>query len=472
MKKSTAGHSVVPGARAAGQGTGTRDMTRGRIWQELLLFFFPLLAGTFFQMLYNTVDMFVVGRFLGTDAISAVGGTSATLVSLFVGLFVGLSAGSTVVVAQAFGAGRSEEADKAVHTSAAMALIIGTVLTVLAFVTAPGLLMRMHAPASSYRMSVTYLRVFSLGMIPNVIYNMGSGIFRAVGDSRRPFFFLVISSMANIVLDIVTVVVLRMGVAGAALATIASQALAAVLTVRAMIRTEEIYRLDVRRIRIEPVYLRRIVMIGIPSAIQSMMYSLSNIVIQSAVNGFGSVPVAAWAVLGKVDSIFWMISNSLGIAVTTFTGQNFGAGRLDRVYSGIRQAFAMLTAFSMCYGIFLWRFGGEMVSIFTRDPGVVSTGALMARIFGPAYISFVCIEIFTGALRGMGNTIVPTLITLIGVCAMRVVWILAVVPRFHTIEMVCYSYPVTWIIASVCYVVYYLQFKKKLQGRGASSAAG
>lgn len=310
---------------------GQNQITEGVIWKQLLLFFFPILFGTFFQQLYNTVDAIVVGRFVGKEALAAVGGPTGTLINLLVGFFVGLSSGATVIISQFYGARREDKVGFAVHTSIAFSLLCGAGIMAVGILFAPWALSAMGTPRDILTYAILYMRIFFLGTIPNLIYNMGSGILRAAGDSRRPLFFLITGCVTNIVLDVVLVVYLHMGVAGAAAATILSQTASALFVIIVLTRTEEMYRLRFSRIRLDRRMLNRIIRIGLPAGLQSVMYSLSNVIIQSGVNSLGTDTIAAWTAYGKIDSVFWMIINAFGISITTFVGQNYGAGKMDRV---------------------------------------------------------------------------------------------------------------------------------------------
>ena len=288
-------------------------ITEGIIWQQLLLFFFPLLFGTFFQMLYNMADALIVGRFVGTTALSAVGGTPAVLINLLVGILVGLSSGATVVVAQCYGAGRHGEVEKAVHSAMAVGILVGFLFMVLCIWLGGGMLTLLGTPRETYDESLLYLTIYALGMIPNTVYNMAAGILRAAGDSKRPLYFLVASTLTNIVLDLFFILALHMGVAGAALATILSQLVSAVLGCITLMKAKESYRLVLRHIRFDPVFTGKVLRIGVPAALQSTTYSLSNLFVQAAVNGFGTAMVAAWTINDKADSLFWMIIASLAL---------------------------------------------------------------------------------------------------------------------------------------------------------------
>lgn len=446
----------------------------GSIPRQLILFFLPIWFGTLFQQLYNTADTLIVGNFVGTQALAAVGATGA-FVQLLVGVFVGLCSGAGVVIAQSYGAGNVEEVDRQVHTALAMAILGGAVLTVLGLVTSRGVLILMQTPADIIDDATLYLQIYFLGMIPQIIYNMGTNILRAVGDSKRPLYFLIIASLVNIVLDIVFVAGFKWGVAGAALATIISQLASAVLTMRCLAGSNGMpWHLEVSRMRPDPAVLSDICRIGLPSAAQSALYSISNIVIQAAVNGFGTTAVAAWSVYGKIDFLFWMTVSSYGIAITTFAGQNFGAQLYDRVHRGTRVCLGMAAATTVAISLALYPLAGLAFRMFSQDQAVIEQGIQMMHFLVPTYITYVCIEIFSGALRGCGDVRVPTIITVFGVCGLRVAWLLLVVPHFHTILMVEASYPITWALASVLFAIYYLRggwMQRCIAARDAKEAA-
>lgn len=430
-------------------------IVEGVIWKQLLLFFFPLLAGTFFQTLYNTVDAIVVGRFVGKEGLSAVGGAAAVIINLLVGFFVGISSGATVVIAQYYGAKRDDDIEKAVHTAIAIAIAGGLIMNLICLIIAPNLLGIMNTPAETIADSALYLRIYAFGMIPNMIYNMGSGILRAVGDSRHPTYFLIAGALANIVLDLVTVLVFHMGVAGAALATIVSQMVSALLTVLLLMRTRDSYRLTLRHIRFEKVYAAKILGIGIPAGLRSSMYSISNIVIQTAINGFGTDTVAAWAAWGKIDSIYWMVIASLGTATTTFIGQNYGAGKNKRVRQCTRVSLGMAAAVSLLFSLLFRNYAQVLMHAFTEDSSVLLIGRTIAVYLSRFYLTYICIEILSAVLIGMGDALIPTIITILGVCVLRIVWNLTAVPHWHSLRTVLFNYPLTWTVTSTAFLIYY-----------------
>lgn len=440
------------------QQRSVNNITEGVIWKQLIIYFLPILFGTFFQQLYNTADAMIAGRAVGTEALAAVGGSTGELVTLLVGFFTGLSSGATVIISQFFGARKDREVGMAVHTAAAMALSFGAILSVIGITLAPALLRMLNTPVEVFPFALTYLRIYFAGMIPSLTYNIGSGVLRAVGDSRRPLVFLIISCLSNIVLDVLFMVVLHLGVAGAALATVLAQCIAAALVVLVLARSDTSYRLHVRRIRFHGELLGRIAHIGLPAGLQSVLYSISNVTIQSAINGLGTVVVAGWTAASKMDNLYWMFINAFGIAMTTFAGQNFGAGRIDRLRKSVRVCLGMSFGMTALICTFLLLVGRRLLFVFSPDPQVIDQGLEVMRFMVPTYATYVCIEVLAGALRGAGDSIAPTLITLIGVCLVRMLWIVLYVFDHHTLTNVLASYPISWIIGSTLFIIYYLRF--------------
>ncbi len=432
-----------------------RDQTTGVIWQQILLFFFPILLGTFFQQLYNTADAVIVGNFVGKEALSAVGGTTGTLINLLVGFFVGLSSGASVVIAQYYGGGRKDRVSQTVHTSLALAIVGGLILMAVGLIGAPLALRLMNTPEDIMPYSLTYIRIYFLGVVGNLIYNMGAAILRAVGDSKRPLYFLIASCFVNIVLDLLFVAVFHWEVMGAAVATILSQFVSAVLVMMVLVRSKDSYHVSLKEIRINRHIVRRIFRIGLPAGFQSAMYSISNIIIQSSVNGFGTDTVAAWSAYSKIDGVFWMTMSAFGIAVTTFVGQNYGARKYQRVRRGIRQCLTMAMGTAILMSVILYIFGNQVYRLFIDDPVVISRGEEILHFLVPTFFTYVCIEILSGALRGVGDSLVPMLMTCTGVCLLRVLWVLIAVPISHQIQTLLFSYPLSWVITSILFLIYY-----------------
>lgn len=433
-------------------------ITEGVIWKQLLLFFFPILIGTFFQQLYNTVDTIIVGQFVGTEALAAVG-TTGTVINLLVGFFVGVASGATVIISQYFGANDRENLSKSVHTSMALAVAGGVVIMVIGIVTARPTMLAMGVPDDIMDDAVLYMNVYYLGIIGNLIYNIGTGVLRAIGDSRMPLYVLIVCCLANVVLDLLFVVVFHWGVFGVAFATVLSQLISAVLLMIRLMGAQEAYRVELRKIRFHKDILKNVVRIGLPAGLQSVMYSFSNILIQASINSFGTTAIAAWAAIGKIDGFIWMVMNAFGIAVTTFAGQNFGARQYDRMKRCTRVGLGMCLGTIIALSALLFIFRYQLLMFFTGDAEVVNIGAQFCLVLAPSYFTFVFIEILSGAIRGAGEALQPMLITCIGVCGLRVVWILLVVPYWHTMQMVAMNYPVSWVITAVTFVIYYLRGK-------------
>lgn len=440
-----------------GGGMAVNRITEGVIWKQLLYFFFPILFGTFFQQLYNTADAVIVGQFVGTQALAAVGGATGSLINFFVNLFVGLSSGTTVLIAQAYGARDSKTVGDTVHTSVALALSAGLGMTVLGILAAPWALQAMGTPADVVDLARLYLRVYMLGTVPSFLYNVGSGVLRAVGDTRRPLYFLIIACLVNIVLDVVLVAVMGMGVMGAALATILSQAVSAVMVLICLTRTDAAYRLEWRHVRFHGRILRGILRVGVPAGLQSNMYAISNILIQTAMNGFGTATVAAWTAYGKVDGFFWMIIGAYGISITTFAGQNFGAQKYDRIRKSVRVCLALGFGSAVLMSVLYSTLAPYLLRLFTRDDAVVAIGLDMVRELVPFYFTYVCVEILAGTARGCGCSIAPMLMTCGGVCVLRVVWIFLLLPLWPDLSTVLISYPLSWAFTSILFIIYYLQ---------------
>jgi putative efflux protein, MATE family len=435
-------------------------ITEGNIVKQILIFFFPILFGTFFQQLYNTADAIVVGQFVGKEALSAVGGTTGSIINLLVGFFMGLSSGATVVVSQYFGAKQKDELHRAVHTAVALAITGGAILMVGGIAISKTALTLNGTPESVMAYSLTYMRVYFMGMIPNLVYNIGAGILRAIGDSRRPLIFLIIACVTNIVLDITFVTVFKWEVFGVAFATILSQLISAVMVVTVLIRTKEPYRLEPKKIKFDKYMLLRIFKIGLPAGFQSAMYSISNVLIQTNVNTFGTDTIAAWAALGKMDGIFWMIMGAFGISITTFVGQNYGAVKYDRIKKGVMTCMIMAFAASITLSSVMLIFGQHFFRLFVSEQSVIDNGLILLRLMAPTFSAYVCIEILSGAMRGTGDAIIPTIMTCLGVCVFRIIWLTAIAPQWNGTEvrMIVICYPLSWVLTSGLFIVYYKKF--------------
>ncbi|MCI2058781.1 MAG: MATE family efflux transporter [Oscillibacter sp.] len=436
-------------------GENRYDLTEGAIWKKLLLFFWPIAVGTLFQQLYNTVDAVVVGKFVGTQALAAVGGSAAQVVSLFIGFFVALTGGAGAVIAQLFGASRRTAISQAAHSAVTFSVLIGIAVTAVGIPLTPVMLHWMGTPADTMADSVIYLRIYFAGTIFVMVYNMGASILRASGDSRRPLYYLIASCACNIVLDLTFVIGLKMGVMGVALATVLSQILSVSLIMVQLCRTEEAYHISLRELRIHRVIMAQMLKIGIPAGLQASMYNFSNLIIQVAVNSLGTVVVAAWTMTSKVDGVYWALSSALGTAVMSFVGQNFGAGKTDRIRRSIRVSMGLFMAFTFVMEGILLLIGRFGLGLLIDDTRVIARTWEIMTYFVPYYFVWTFIEVISGMLRGVGDAIIPVAITGVGICAMRLAWIATVFRKFHTVRGISLCYPISWLITAIAMTIYY-----------------
>jgi len=423
--------------------------------RSLLRFFFPILFGMLFQQLYNTVDAIVVGRVVGHEALAAVGGSPAVIINLVIGVFTGLASGATVIISQYCGSKDDELLSRAVHTILTFCLFAGLALTVLGWLSSPLSLRLCKTPEDIFELSDRYLRLYYLGSVPLLLFNVASGILRAVGDSRWPLVYLGVCCALNIGLDLLLVAALDLGVEGVAWATVLSQLVGAALILLHLAQAKGPERLELRRLGIDVPSLRRILYIGIPAAVQGAMYSVSNIIIQAAINGFGTVVVAAWTAISKFDGIYWVTSNSFGAAICTFVGQCFGAAKYERMKEGVRKWMLATLGTALTLTAALLGFSRWGLLLFATEQAVIDEATRMLWYFVPFYFLWTFIEIISNTLRGAGDAIAPTIICLLGICALRVLWIWLVVPYWHTVKAVSMSYPITWFVTAAVFVIYY-----------------
>ena len=431
------------------------DLTEGSIWKKLILYFLPIAAGTLFQQLYNAVDAVIVSRFVGTEALAAVGGSPATLTQLIIGFFVALSSGAAVVIAQYFGSREQEKITIAVRTSVLLCVVIGAVLTIVMLFCADPVLRLLRTPEETLMQAGVYMRIYFAGSIFLLVFNMGSGILRAIGDSRRPFIYLVISCLSNIILDILFVVVFHWGVAGVAWATTIAQGISFLLVMIKLLRTKEYYRLDLSSLKINMIILKRMLGIGIPSGIQSAMYGVSNIILQVGVNSLGTVVVASWSMSGKLDGVYWAVSSAFGTAIMNFVAQNYGAGKMDRIRACAKTGFLLFLGGTVVISGLLLLLAKPLLHIFTTDQGVIETTWFIMLMFVPFYVLWTVVETFSGILRGIGDAVKPTVITALGVCLLRIIWILTAFRISPTLMVLCICYPLSWLVTDVALLIYY-----------------
>ena len=438
------------------QSTNQIIMTEGIIWKQLLAFSLPLLAGNLFQQLYNTVDSVVVGNFIGSDALAAVG-SSNSLINLIIGLFMGIGTGAGVIISQYYGARDERKLHWAVHTTMALSLTGGGILIVVGVLMSPLILSWMGTPEGVMPNSVAYLRIFFCGSLFNLVYNMGAGILRAVGDAKRPLYYLCVSSVVNIILDLVFVVVFGMGTEGVGYATVAAQAVSSVLTVRALIKTEDIYRLIPKKIRIDKRMMMRILKLGIPSGIQQSIISLSNVIVQANVNSFGSAAMAGFGAYSKVDGFAMLPLQSFCMAATTFTGQNIGARKSKRIKQGVYQGIVISMAYTAVISVILYLNAKHILKIFSPDTEVIAYGYSTMLILLPFYWTLAIHQILMGSIRGSGRTMVSMLIGVGNMCILRMIYINLLVPFFPSFGAVMWCYPITWITTMLMDCVYTLK---------------
>lgn len=437
------------------------QITEGVIWKQLLFFFFPILLGTLFQQLYNTADTVVVGRFVGTKALAAVGGSTGQIVNLVVNFFVGLASGATVIIARYYGARDRIKLNNALHTAIALSIVGGIVTAVAGISLTPFLLQMMNTPADVIEGSTMYLRIYFAGIIFVFVYNIGSGILRAVGDSKRPLYFLIVCCFLNIFLDILFVVYLKLGVKGAAFATVISQAVSALLVILSLTKSVDIYRLRPNKIRFYKSLLIAIVTIGLPAGLQSVMYGISNIIIQTSLNSLGTETVAAHTAFAKIDAIYWMISSAFSVSIITFIGQNYGARKFDRMKKSIKVCLFMDLIASLLLTTVMMVAGPYLLRLFTSDQEVIEIGMQIIHIIAPSYALFIFIEILSSSLRGMGNVVIPMLMTCGGVCVLRILWIFLFVRTHLSVTTILMSYPISWGFTAVLFIIYFMFYQKK-----------
>ena len=431
------------------------DMTQGSITKHLINFSLPLLLGNLFQQLYNMVDTWVVGNYVSNEAFSAVG-TVGPVINTLIGFFLGLSSGAGVVISQYYGAGREEKVRQAVHTALTLTLVLGVVFTAAGIAMTPLMLQLMKTPAEVAPEQAAYLRIYFAGVMGLLLYNMGSGILRAVGDSRRPFYFLVVSAVLNTVLDLLFVIKFHMGVEGVAYATIIAQAVSALLTLWVLMRAEGGIRLELRALRLTWSVLRQIVAVGIPAALQMAITAFSNVFVQSYINYFGPDCMSGWTAYTKVDQLVILPVQSISMANTTFVGQNLGVGDTPRAKKGVRISLWLSVAVTAVLLIPVLLFAPDLTAFFNSKAEVVSYGALLLRLLSPFYFFFCINQIYAGALRGAGNSQMPMWIMLGSFVVFRQIY-LYIMSNYISNEIIpiALSYPAGWFVCSVATLLYY-----------------
>lgn len=431
------------------------DLTEGTVWKKLIVFFLPIAAGTIIQQLYNAVDGLVVGRFVGTTALAAVGGSAAQIINVLVGFFVSMTAGAAVVIGQIYGAGRREDLKNAIGNAVAALTAIGILLMIFGIVAARGMLILMKTTPDTLDDSVLYLRIYFIGVPFIMALNMESAILRALGDSIHPFIYMIAGCLLNIVLDIVFVVAFHWGVAGVAIATILAQVLNMSLLTLQLMNTKEVYRVTWRDLKLRGVYLSNMMRLGIPAGLQSSMYSVSNMIIQIAVNTLGTTVIASWAMSSKTDGFYWAVTNAMGAAITSFAAQNYGAGKYDRVKECVKQSMIMHITGTVAISAILLFTSIPILRLLTPDEAVVATTFQIMTYFVPFYFTWSPVEVLSAVLRGVGDAVKPVIIIGVTVCLFRVIWIITVFGQVHTLFSLCVSYLISWTLAGISLIIYY-----------------
>ena len=442
------------------------DMCNGPILKKMLIFTLPLMCSSMLQLLFNAADIIVVGRFAGDTALAAVGSTTS-LVLLLSNLFIGLSVGANVLAARYFGAGRGNELSKTVHTSLLLSMISGVILTTMGILLAKPILQMMDTPDTVINLSVLYLRIYFLGMPAMLLYNFGSAILRAKGDTKRPLIYLSIAGVLNVSLNLVLVIVFNLGVAGVGIATATSQFVSASLMLRCLSKEKGGFRFSVKKLKIHKDKLIAILQIGLPAGVQSTLFSLSNVLIQASINSFGDVAMAGSAAAGNIEGFVYVAMNAFYQASITFTSQNVGAGKYHRVKPIMIRAVACVTVTGLVLGNLAYGFGNVLLLFYTTSPAVVVEGLRRLSYVSAWYFLCGIMDTLVGVLRGLGYSIVPMIVSLVGACGLRIVWIMTIfqIPMFHSLDTIYLSYPVTWLITAGTHFICYLVITKKMKDK-------
>ncbi|MGI5963685.1 MAG: MATE family efflux transporter [Lawsonibacter sp.] len=453
------------------------DMCSGTLWNKILLFALPLIASSMLQLLFNAADVVVVGRFAGKEALAAVG-SNTSLINLLVNLFIGLSVGTNVVVARDLGAGRHDNVSRSVHTSITLALVSGVLMSIFGVVMVRQLLIWMSSPTDVIDLSTVYLRIYFLGMPANMLYNFGAAILRAQGDTQRPLYFLTAAGIVNALLNLFFVIVLGMDVDGVALATIISQYISAVLVLRCLMKEEGPLKVELKKLGLEWPVVRRILQVGLPAGFQGIIFSLSNVVIQSALNSFDDpVLVAGSAASANIEGFVYAAMNAFYQTALTFSGQNYGAGKCSRVDKVLLQCQLFSMGTGLVFGNLVYLFGNQLASIYAPgEPDVILQAVIRMGFICCPYFLGGFMDTMVGVLRGIGYSVGPMFVSLIGACGLRLIWVATVFPLYPTPEILYVSYPVTWTITGLVHLGFFFYVRKrayaKVQGGTAIAEEG
>lgn len=445
------------------------DMCSGPLFSKILIFALPIMAMNILQLLFNAADMVVVGRYSGSEALAAVGATGS-LINLIVTLFMGLSVGTSVIVAQDYGAGKPDAISSSVHTSITISIIGGVLVMVAGLALCEPLLAYMGTPLDIIDLSTLYMKIYFLGLPASMVFNFGAAILRAIGDSRRPMYYLTITGIVNVILNMFFVIVLHMSVDGVAWATVISQYLSMLMIITFLSQNDGAIRFRFKRMSIDGDKLKDIVRIGVPAGLQSLLFSISNVLIQSAVNSFGSVMVAASAAASNIEGLVATSTNAYYNAAITFTGQNMGAKKYDRIDTIAKVCTVLIFATWIILGGVTLYFGRFLLGLYTSNPDVIDLGMLRIKVMMVAYFTCGIMNVFPGLTRAMGYSILPMLCTLIGACLMRIVWLATFFRWYPTVIMLFVCYPVTWTIAGLGQVGVFFYARKQIRKEATAEA--
>lgn len=435
------------------------DMTNGPLLGKIITFAVPLALSGVLQLLFNAADMVVAGKFAGSQALAAVGSTGA-LINLIINLFIGLSVGVNVLVARYFGAGQQKDLSDTAHTAILTSLVSGVVLIFIGFALSRPMLELMGTPEDVIDGAVLYMRIYFAGMPVIMLYNFGGAILRAVGDTRRPLYFLTIAGVLNVILNLIFVIVFHMGVAGVATATVISQFLSAFLVLRCLVKSDAAYHVDLKKLYINKGKLIEMMKIGIPAGINGAAFSLSNVIIQSTINSFGSVAMAGATAAGNIEGFLWTVVDAFTQAAQSFTSQNLGAKKPKRVKRVYVTCLLMAGVCSLIMGGASYLFGHQLLGLYASEAEVIEYGMRRMMITTLPYVCIVLMNVTVGVLRGLGSSVMPMVMSLIGTCGLRIVWVYTILPLNHTWEMLFLSYPVTWLVTGAFQFICYLVVKR------------
>ncbi len=436
------------------------DMINGPLLGKIVRFAIPLALSGILQLLFNAADMVVAGRFAGSQALAAVGSTGA-LIQLIINLFMGLSIGVNVLVARYYGGGQRKDLDETVHTAILTSLVSGVFLIFVGMALSRPLLRLMSTPQDVIDQSVLYMRIYFAGMPVMMLYNFGAAILRAVGDTKRPLYFLLIAGVVNVILNLIFVIVFHMGVAGVATATVISQCISAGLVLLCLVRSDTVYKVDLKRLRVVKNKLWQMTRIGIPAGIQGSMFSISNVLIQSTINSFGSIAMAGSTAAGNIEGFVFTAEDSMTQAALSFTGQNYGAKKYGRINKVLFNCLFLVSVIGITLGCTAYLLGRPLLSIYTSDQEVIDYGLRKMLILCVPHFTCGLMNVFVGCLRGLGSSVAPMLISVFGVCVLRVVWIYTVFVQVPTWEALFASYPVTWAVTAVVEALCFLFLKRR-----------